>query len=61
MRKSKSETLSLPRLILLLLIILFFRKSLIQRPLANMLVAELVDEMVDDKEEEEKDVPEPVA
>jgi hypothetical protein len=49
--------------ILLLAILLIFRKSLIQRPLANMLVAEMVEGMMDEEEEEEEREPqhEPVA
>ena len=46
--------------IVLLAILLIFRKSLIQRPLANMLVAEMLEGMVDEQEEEEAEH-EPVA
>jgi hypothetical protein len=47
--------------IILLAVLLVFRKSLIQRPLANMLVAEMLEGMVDEQEEEEVDEHEPVA
>jgi hypothetical protein len=47
--------------IVLLAVLLIFRKSLIQRPLANMLVAEMLEGTVDEQQEEEEDEHEPVA
>ncbi|WP_298737305.1 phage holin family protein [uncultured Chitinophaga sp.] len=45
--------------VVLLLLILIFRKSLIQRPLSNMLVAEMLEGMSDDEQEEEEEEPAP--